>query len=222
MMNSKIDDLERLAGLHERGVLSSAEFTVAKASLLSSEAAPKEPGSIDAGPEVAKAENSRGETIFPTSEPISETGGHEEASADFPMWAVFRPIRTEDEASSLLKAGYYAAVVASIQGLVFLSKFRVTSDADNVVLVVTLLMMGAALFYAARKVSVQRSVGAAWSLLAMVSCQMFGILNANGFGFGTLVLGATGVIVGVQAVRATRAYRSTDLRGEMGFTDPSL
>ena len=197
-MNSKIDELERLASLHERGALSTGEFTDAKASLLSSGAAPERPVSDD-------AENSRGGTIPPTGASILGADVPEESSLDFPMWAVFRPIRTGDEAALLLKAGYYAAAVASIQGVVFLSKAHVASDADNIVLVVTLLMAVAAVFYAARKVSVQRSVVAAWCLLAVVSCQMFGILTGNGFGFGGLALGAAGVIVAVQAVRATRA-----------------
>lgn len=208
-MSSKMDELERLANLHERGALSNSEFAAAKASVLGS------------GEPLKRPQSDNSEAMPSIGNPVSDAGVSEDASHDFPMWAVFRPIRTHEDARSLLKAGYYAAVVASIQAVVFLSKAPVASDSDNVVLIVTLLIAVAAVFYAARKVSTQSSVIAAWCLLALVSCQLFGILTGAGFGFGFVALGIAGVIVGIQAVRATRAYRKADLKGGLGFADPS-
>lgn len=209
-MNSRVGELERLADLYERGSLSASEFAAAKAALLGST------------PELDKAEGSRRETDPSTGSPVSMAGPAEESSPNFPMWAVFRPIRTDDEARSLLKAGYYAAVVASIQGVVLLSKYPVYSNTDNVAIVIVLLVGVSAFVYAARKVSAQRSVMAAWCLLAVVGFQMFGIITGRGFGIGTLILGATGVIVGIQAVRATQAYRTVVPSGGSSFADPSL
>lgn len=206
-MNSKMDELDRLAKLHERGALSTSEFAAAKAAVLGSGKPLKRPVS----------ENSA--TTPPIGGPVSAAGASEDTSQDFPMWAVFRAIRTHEEARSLLKAGYYAAVVAAIQAVVFLSKEPVASNADNLVLIVTLLIVVAAIFYAARKVATQRSVTAAWCLLAFVSCQLFGILTGAGFGFGFPALGIAGVIVGIQAVRATRACRKADLHDGLGSDD---
>lgn len=202
-MNTSVDELERLADLYERGSLSAGEFSAAKASLLGP------------APEMAKADNNHKETPPPTEDLTSSADASEEA-LDFPMWAVFRPIRTDGEARSLLKSGYYAATVFSIQGVVFLSKYPVHSNADNVVILLVLLVAVAGSFYAARKVSTHHSVIAAWCLLAVVSFQMFGVINGRGFGVGTLILGVSGVIVGIQAVRATRACR-VDI-----IPDPSL
>lgn len=191
-MNSKIDTLERLADLHERGLLSTDEFVEAKASVLAS--AP----TLDKIPR---------DIPSPVDEPGSAlTGVEEDQPFDFPMWAIFRPIRTTDEAQSLLKAGYYAAAIGGIQAAVFSSNFPIASSTDQDVLFAVLITMVGGAFWAAYKVATKRSVMAAWSLLILVGCQLFGMLTGGGFWLG-FIGAAGGLIAGIQAVRATNAYR---------------
>lgn len=176
-MSSKLAELERLAALRDQGVLTDDELKAEKSKLLD---------------EVSSS---------PNQDPADDL------SDSIPMWAIIQPIRTEAEGKSLLVAGYAAATAASIEAVNFMSKARVTSTEDNMVIVVTLILMVCAVFFAGWLVSAKRSRGAAWCLLGLACTQLFGVLTSDGIGFGLILLAGAGVIVGIQAVRATEALR---------------
>lgn len=191
-MNSRTDELERLASLHERGVLSADEFASAKASVLGSAS--------------SQAGISRDMPPLTNEPEPAPTNTDEDQSSDFPLWNIFRPIRTTDEAQSLLKTGYYAAAIGGIQAAVFSSDFPITSGTDQDILFAVLIAMVGGAFWAAYKVATKGSVVAAWFLLILVGCQLFGMLTGGGSWLG--FIGAiAGAIAGIQAVRATSAYR---------------
>jgi len=129
------------------------------------------------------------------------------AGTDFPLWAVLRPVETADQARSLLHAGYYAATAICVQGAIFLSRYPVVSDEDNVVLIVGLAILAAVTFVAARSISKKANGGAAWLLLIIACCQAFGTLTDGRWAWGMIALGTAGVLISVQAIRATSAVR---------------
>lgn len=189
-MTSKLNELDRLASLRDRGVVSESEFTQAKAEILS-------------GPTSADME-----TGAAFDKPAKLTADEKnEANTDFPLWAVLRPMETADQARSLLHAGYYAATAICVQGTIFLSRYPVVSDEDNVVLIVCLAILAAVTFLAARSISKKASGGAAWLLLIIACCQAFGTLTEGRWDWGMIALGTAGVLISVQAIRATSAVR---------------
>ena len=123
-MTSKLDELDRLASLRDRGVLSEAEFAQAKAEVLA--------GTPRAGLAINPAMEAPGG---------STTGEDAGADADISIWEIFRPIETAHQANRLLATGYYGATAISVQGMIFLSRYPVVSDEDNVVLIVVLVIL---------------------------------------------------------------------------------
>lgn len=189
-MTSKLDELDRLASLRDRGVLSESEFAQAKAEVL---AGPNSPGP-ESDPDVAAPSD-------------STTGVEAGVGADISIWEIFRPIETSHQASRLLSAGYYAAAAISVQGVIFLSRYPVVSDEDNVVLIVALVILVAIAFLAARSVSKRANTFAAWMLLIIASCQAFGTATEGSWDWMMIALAMAGVALSIQAVRATSKVR---------------
>lgn len=159
-MTSKLDELDRLASLRDRGVLSESEFAVAKAEILAG--APR----LDGDPIPALQTS--------TASTRGVEGG---ADVDVSIWEVFRPIETADQANELLSAGYYAATAISVQGAILLSRYPVATEEDNLVLIVVLVIFVALAFLAARSVSKKANTVAAWALLIIAGCQAFGTVT---------------------------------------------
>lgn len=187
-MTSKLDELDRLASLRERGVLSEPEFAQAKAEVL-------------AGTRTADADTSAADpdSNDPTIRPEDE--------ADISIWEIFRPIETTHQANSLLGAGYYAATAISVQGAIFLSRYPVVSDEDNVVVIVALLIITTVAFLAARSVSKRASAVGAWVLLIIAGCQAFGTATEGRWDGLMIALAMAGVATSIQSIRATSAVR---------------
>lgn len=187
-MTSKLDELDRLASLRERGVLSEREFAQAKAEVLA--------GSRAGDPQISPAIPDSLDPHIPA-----------EAEADISIWEMFQPIETTHQAHSLLGAGYYAATAISIQGAIFLSRYPVVSDEDNVVVVVALMIITTVAFLAARTVSKKASAVAAWVLLIIAGCQAFGTATEGRWDWLMIALTMAGVLLSIQSVRATSAVR---------------
>lgn len=189
-MTSKLDELDRLASLRDRGVLSESEFAQAKAEVLTG--APR-----------TAADSS------PAMEAPSDltTGEEAGADADISIWEIFRPIETAHQANRLLSAGYYAAAAISVQGVIFLSRYPVVSDEDNVVLIVVLVILVAIAFLAARSVSKGANRFAAWVLLIIAGCQAFGSATEGRWDWIMIALAMAGVGLSIQCIRATSAVR---------------
>lgn len=189
-MTSKLDELDRLASLRDRGVLSESEFAQAKAEVLAA---------------TPRASQEINPTVGAPSD--STTGLESGADADISIWEIFRPIEAPHQANRLLSAGYYAAAAISVQGVIFLSRYPVVSDEDNVVLIVVLVILVAIAFLAARSVSKKASTVAAWVLLIIAGCQAFGTATEGRWNWLMIALALAGVALSIQAARATSAVR---------------
>ena len=189
-MTSKLDELDRLASLRDRGVLSESEFAQAKAEVLTG--APRT--AADSSP-----------AMEAPSDPT--TGEEAGADADISIWEIFRPIEVAHQANRLLATGYYAATAISVQGMIFLSRYPVVSDEDNVVLIVVLVILVAIAFLAARSVSKKANGVAAWVLLTIAGCQAFGTATEGRWDWIMIALAMAGVGLSIQCIRATSAVR---------------
>ena len=189
-MTSKLDELDRLAGLRDRGALSDSEFAQAKAEVLSG-GVPAPAASVPTPPHEAG--------------PLPRGVG--ENDENFPLWAIFRPIENPEEATSLLPAGNLAAIAICVLAVAFGSQYRVTSTDDNIVLIVGLVIFATIFVFAAHAVTKKASVGAAWLLLIVTGCQVFGLVTTDGVRWWMFLMGLTGALTSIQAVRATSAVR---------------
>jgi hypothetical protein len=189
-MTSKLDELDRLASLRDRGVLSEAEFAQAKAEVLA--------GMPRADLDINPAVEAPGD---------STTGEEAGADSDISIWEIFRPIETAHQAHRLLAAGYYAATAITVQGVIFLSRTPVVSDDDNVVLIAVLVILVAIAFLAARSVSKGANRFAAWVLLIIAGCQAFGTATDGRWDWLMIALALAGVALSIQSVRAASAGR---------------
>lgn len=196
-MTSKLDELDRLASLRDRGVLSESEFAQAKAEVL------------------AGAPKAGSHTNPPVQSPTDSLAGVEPApDAEVSIWEIFRPIETADQANRLLSVGYYAATAISVQGAILLSRYPVVSDEDNVVLLAVLVIFVALAFLAARSVSKKANKVAAWVLVIIAGCQAFGTATEGRLDWLMIALAMAGVVLSIQAVRAAFACRRlTSLSG---------
>lgn len=189
-MTSKLDELDRLASLRDRGVLSESEFAQAKAEVLA--------GALMAGADT----NSNPQTLTDSMASVEPA-----PDAEVSIWEIFRPIEAAHQANRLRSAGYYAATAISAQGTIFLSRYPVATDEDNVVLIVVLVVFVALALLAARSVSKKANTVAAWALLIVAGCQAFGTATEGRWDGLMIALALAGVVLSIQAVRATSAVR---------------
>ena len=218
-MNGKMDELERLADLHERGALTSSEFAAAKASVLGGAAS-----SGQASPPFGRADSEEAVTEE-LAGPKGQAKNAAQARADAKgLWESFRPIRSIEEAGQLLKAAMFAGVILfgeivlefggalAMDGRGELIDPSIPNDEAIGLQFIGGSVMTVLIAAAVWGVLSKRSRVAAFGLVILCCLNFVGDLAFLGemdrsLRFGVILLSATAIFLAVQAVRAVMAYR---------------
>jgi hypothetical protein len=197
-MPTKLETLERLTTLRDRGALSEEEFQAEKAAVF--------------GPSITE--------VIPEPAAVPETPRGDRKS----LWESFRPVRSLGEAEQLLKAGLFTALVLVGNGVIDLGVDVSTamdgyaiepgiSNSESITFgLIGLAVFSALVVLAAWGVVRRKSRFAAIALVPLACLDLIASLMArwdgNGtFRLATLLIGGAAVLLAVQAVRATYAYR---------------
>jgi len=218
-MNVKMDELERLASLHERGALSTSEFAAAKAAVLG--------GATSSGqalPPFGKADSGEAGNEE-LADPKGQVKNAAQARADAKgLWESFRPIRSINEAGQLLKAAMFAGVILfgeivlefggalAMDGRGELIDPSIPNDEAIGLQFIGGSVMTVLIAAAVWGVLSKRSRVAAFGLVILCCLNFVGDLAFPGelegtMRFGVFLLSATAIFLSVQAVRAVMAHR---------------
>lgn len=222
-MSVKLETLERLAALRDRGVLSEEEFQAEKQAIIGP--APR-PGRQAAATPVTCDDAAPPSAATTASAPDHRSMSKSERGAGDvkSLWETFRPIANFDEAKMLLWAAGFLAGTVIVNGMIDVgidmntasSGYQIDADITNtealIYRFVGLSIWSAVVSLAAWGVLRHRSRVAAISLIPIALMEVVASLVARwdgnpSFRLATILIGGALILLSIQAVRATYAYR---------------
>lgn len=224
-MSSKLDALERLAGLRDRGVLTDEEFVREKLDLFGAVPATPAPDASTrslAPKQIApKPDQTAGDRSQPTR--ATQNGRAEKTAKEKRFWS-FEPINRPEDAAMLLAAGWLSAGLIVLNGALDVAAdlwiamqggqldFEISNGEALLYHLAGLVIWSALVVATTWGASARRNRFAAVFLVVLVAFDLLASLVARWDGNTTLrnaavLIGAPAIVMAIQCVRANLAIR---------------